>query len=130
MSYVDQRYTLIDRMQRIWIPLLVIMLLLAACEKSEKKAVVEGGPQTFVSPEDAGAAVLAAAKSGDQAKLLAIFGRDAKDLLFTGDSVKDQNNLKDFISSYDEMHRWGDLKAGGKVLYTGADNYPFPLLSG
>jgi hypothetical protein len=126
MSYVGQRYTLIDRMQRISIPLLAIMLLLAACEKSEKKAV-EGGQQTFASPEDAGAAMLAAAKSGDQAKLLAIFGRDAKDLLFTGDSVKDQNNLNDFISSYDEMHRWGDLKAGGKVLYTGADNYPFPI---
>lgn len=127
MSPVGQRYRLIDRMQSIWIPLLAIMLLPAACEKSEKKAVVEGGQQTFASPEVAGAAVLAAAKSGDQAKLLLIFGRDAKDLLFTGDSIKDQNNLKDFISSYDEMHRWGDLKAGGKVLYTGADNYPFPI---
>jgi hypothetical protein len=128
MSHVGLRYTLIDRMQRIWIPLLVIMLLPGACEKSQKKSVVEGsGQQTFASPEDAGAAVLAAAKSGDQAKLLTIFGGDAKDLLFTGDSVKDQDNLKDFISSYDEMHRWGDLKAGGKVLYTGADNYPFPI---
>jgi len=114
-------------MQRISIPLLAIMLLLAACEKSEKKAGAEGGPQTFASPEDAGAAVLAATQSGDQAKLLAIFGRDAKDLLFAGDPVKDQNNLNDFISSYDGMHRWGDLKAGGKVLYTGADNYPFPI---
>jgi len=114
-------------MRRIWIPLLAIMLLLAACEKSEKKAAAEGGQQTFASPEDAGAAFLAAAKSGDQAKLLAIFGRDGKELLFTGDSVKDQDNLKDFVSSYDEMHRWGDLKAGGQVLYTGADNYPFPI---
>jgi Protein of unknown function (DUF2950) len=127
MSCEGQRGKLIDRMERICIPLLSIALLLAACEKSEKKAVVEGGQQTFASPEDAGAAVLAAAKSGDQAKLLAIFGRDAKDLLITGDSVKDQDNLKDFISSYDEMHRWGDLKAGGQVLYTGADNYPFPI---
>jgi Protein of unknown function (DUF2950) len=127
MSYAGQRCTLIDRMQRISIPLLAIMLLLAACEKSQKKAVVEGGQPTFASPEDAGAAVLVAAKSGDPAKLLTIFGRDAKDLLFTGDSVKDQDNLNDFISSYDQMHRWGDLKAGGKVLYTGADNYPFPI---
>ena len=41
--------------------------------------------------------------------------------------MRDQDNLKDFIASYDQMHRWGNLKAGGKVLYTGTDNFPFPI---
>ena len=25
------------------------------------------------------------------------------------------------------MHRWREMKAGGQILYTGADNFPFPI---
>ena len=68
-----------------------------------------------------------AAKSGDQVALIAIFGPEGKEVLFTGDAVKDKDNLKDFVASYSQMHRWGTLKVGGKILYTGADNFPFPI---
>jgi hypothetical protein len=83
--------------------------------------------KNFASPEDAGAALVAAAKSGDQGALLAIFGPDSKGVLFTGDTVRNQDNLRGFVASYEQMHRWGKLKAGGKVLYTGADNNTFPI---
>jgi hypothetical protein len=103
------------------------LVLLASCNKAEKPAPEQVVQKTFASPEDAGAALVAAAKSGDPSALLAIFGPDSKGVLFTGDAVRDQDNLKGFIASYDQMHRWGNLKAGGKVLYTGADNFAFPI---
>ena len=102
-------------------------VLLASCNKTERPASEQVVQKTFASPEDAGAAVVAAAKSGDPGALIAIFGPDSKGVLFTGDTVRDQDNLKGFAASYDQLHRWGNLKAGGKVLYTGADNFPFPI---
>ena len=107
--------------------LFAVSILLASCSKTEKPASQEVGQKTFASPADAGAALLTAARSGNRDALLQIFGPAGKDVLFSGDTVKDQNNLQDFIAAYEQMHRWGDLKAGGKVLYIGADNYPFPI---
>lgn len=112
---------------RMSMTVLSVLVLFASCNKTEKPASEQVVQKTFALPEDAGAALVAAAKSGDQGALLAIFGPDSKGVLFTGDTVRDQDNLKGFIASYDQMHRWGNLKAGGKVLYTGADNFPFPI---
>jgi hypothetical protein len=70
---------------------------------------------------------VAAAKSGDQNALIAIFGPDSKAVLFTGDAATDSAKLKGFITAYNQMHRWGKIKAGGQVLYVGADNFPFPI---
>ena len=112
---------------RMSMTVLAALVLFASCNKTEKPASEQVMQKTFASPEDAGAALQAAAKSGDQGALLAIFGPDSKGVLFTGDTVRDQDNLKGFVASYDQMHRWGNLKAGGKVLYTGPDNFPFPI---
>jgi hypothetical protein len=83
--------------------------------------------QTFASPEDAGTAVFDAARTGDDASLLSIFGPDGKEVLSTGDPATDKDNLQKFVTAYGEMHRWGALKAGGQTLYVGADNYAFPV---
>ena len=107
--------------------LLAALVLLASCSQTQKSRSENAAQHTFASPEEAGAALVAAARSRDQGALLAIFGPGGEDVLFTGDSVRDQDSLKGFVASYDQMHRWGDLKAGGKVLYTGADNFPFPI---
>jgi hypothetical protein len=112
-----------------WLPmtLFAVLILLASCNKKEKPASEQVVEKTFESAEEAGAALVAAAKSGDPNALLAIFGPQSKDVLFTGDAVRDQDSLKGFVASYDQMHRWGTIKAGGKVLLTGADNFPFPI---
>jgi hypothetical protein len=83
--------------------------------------------RTFASPAQAGEALAQAAKSGDKAALLSIFGPVGQEALFTGDSVIDQNALNDFAAAYDRMHRWGNIKAGGKILYVGPENFPFPI---
>jgi hypothetical protein len=110
------------------IALFAALILLDSCGQTQQKPASETTPQkTFASPDEAGSALFAAAKSGDQTSLLEIFGPNSKNVLVTGDAVKDQNNLKGFVDSYEQMHRWRPIKAGGEVLYTGADNFPFPI---
>jgi hypothetical protein len=101
-----------------------LMVSMASCKKAEEPKPEQ---RTFASPAEAGAALLEAAKSGDQGALAAIFGPDGKDVLFSGDAVKDKNALQDFVAAYGQVNRWREIKAGGEMLYVGADNYPFPI---
>jgi hypothetical protein len=112
---------------RMILTLLLTISSLASCNKSENQTSEKAVQKAFASPADAGAAFLEAAKSGDQSALLAIFGPDSKDVLFTGDPVKDKDALQDFVAAYNQMHRWREIKVGGEMLYIGADNYPFPI---
>lgn len=105
------------------VALFALVLFMTSCGKPAEKSI----QRTFASPEDAGAAFLAAAKSGDGAALLAVFGPEGKSLVLTGDEVKDKNTLQDFVVGYNRMHRWREIKAGGQMLYIGADNYLFPI---
>jgi len=111
----------------IWAVLLVLASSLVACSKPQSVTPQTPAPRTFASPAEAGAALFEAAKSSDQPALLAIFGPDAKEILFSGDSVRDEENRKDFIAAYKQMHRWREIKAGGEMLYIGADNFLFPI---
>ncbi|MGD0414888.1 MAG: DUF2950 domain-containing protein [Terriglobales bacterium] len=108
----------------LFVTLIAITALSAGCNKSQP---APSGPQTFASPEAAGQAIYAAAKSGDSNVVLANFGPEAKELIVSGDPVQDKAALDLFTSRYDEMHRWGKLVNGGMVLDIGAENYPFPF---
>ncbi len=108
----------------------VLLVSLASCSKPvepSKPSVEKMVPKNFASPSEAGAALLAAAQSGDRAALLAIFGPGGEELLFTGDAAQDKASLQDFVTAYTRMNRWGKIKAGGQTLYIGADNYAFPI---
>ena len=107
--------------------LLGVIATLPSCTKSETVAAGDEPQRKFDSADQAGTALLQAAKAGDQAALIAIFGPSAKAILFSGDPVMDQNALKDFATAYETMHRWGKIKAGGEMLYVGAENFPFPI---
>jgi hypothetical protein len=110
---------------------LVMISTLAACSRAQDTAstpaAAQAAQRSFASPEEAGAAMLAAAQAGDQATLLTIFGPDAKDILASGDAVQDRENMRDFVAAYTQMHRWREIKAGGEMLYIGADNFLFPI---
>ena len=90
-------------------------------------AAAPAAQRTFTSPEDAGTALLDAAKSGDRAALSAIFGPEGDGVLLSGDAVKDKDTLQDFVAAYTQMHRWREIQAGGEMLYVGADNFAFPI---
>jgi len=111
----------------ILVALLALVISWVACNKPQNKAPETAAQKTFASPDEAGAAFFDAANSGDQQALFAIFGPDAKEVLLSGDAAKDKDTLQDFVAAYTQMHRWREIKAGGEMLYTGADNFPFPI---
>ena len=102
--------------------LLGLVIPLAACNKSQKPSV-----SVFATPDEAGNALLAAAKAGDQAAMVAIFGPDSKELISSGDAVEDKNAVEAFVEKYGVMHRWRRLVDGSQMLVVGADNFPFPV---
>ncbi len=111
-----------------------LLVSLASCSKPvepSKPSVEKVGekvvPKRFASPSEAGAALLAAAQSGDRAALLEIFGPGGEEILFTEDAARDKASLQDFATAYMRMNRWGKIRAGGQTLYVGADNNAFPI---
>jgi hypothetical protein len=108
------------------VSLITITAFAVSCNNSQQ-APAPSGPQAFSSPDVAGQAVYTAAKAGDGNGLTAIFGPEAKDLIFSGDPVQDKAALDLFTDRYDQMHRWSRAADGGMVLAVGAENYPFPF---
>jgi len=109
----------------IWLLLLTIILPLAACRKSETPD--KPSIKVFASPDDASSALLAAAKSGDQNAILAIFGPDSREIILSGDAVQDKIAVAGFTAGYEVMHRWRKMVDGSQTLLVGADNFPFPI---
>ena len=72
-------------------------------------------------------ALLAAARSGDQARLVAIFGPGSEELISSGDAVQDKNAGDAFVKRYGVMRRSRNLGDGTQILLVGADNFPFPI---
>jgi Protein of unknown function (DUF2950) len=99
----------------------LLMLALMACQSN--KSELAG----YATSDDAANALITAAKAGNQDALLAIFGPESKDLLYSGDPVQDKNAVKEFVGRYDLMHRWRKMENGSQVLVVGADNFPFPI---
>jgi hypothetical protein len=97
------------------------LLLLAA------GAQAAGAQRTFATPEEAAAALVAAAKAGDTKAQLSILGSEAKPLLQSGDKVADKAAAARFVSLYEtvnKLEKSGDAKA---VLTIGKDAWPFPI---
>jgi Protein of unknown function (DUF2950) len=104
---------------------LALLVPLAACnsnKEAEKPSI-----KTFASPEEAGSAMIAAAKAGDRNAIVTIFGPGSDEVLFSGDSVDDKNSGDAFVAKYGTMHRWREMRDGSEVLIVGADNYPFAI---
>jgi hypothetical protein len=102
--------------------LLAAVISFGSCSKSEKPSV-----GVFATPEDAGGALLAAGKSGDENAILAILGPDSKQLIHSGDPVEDKAVVSDFVAGYEVMHRWRKMPDGSQILLIGATNFPFPI---
>jgi Protein of unknown function (DUF2950) len=117
MSYAMHGFAFTARLA-----LLTLLISLVACNKSDKSSV-----RAFASADDACNALLEAAKSGDQNEVLAIFGPESKEIIFSGDAVQDKTTLAAFVSAYGVMHRWRKMPDEARVLVIGADNFDFPI---
>ncbi len=105
------------------------LFLTCGCSKPEKsgETKVRASIETFGSPDDAGKALVQAAKSGDRNVMIRIFGPSTEELIYSGDAERDEDSLSAFVSDFDTMHRWRKLENGSQLLLTGADNQPFPI---
>ena len=110
------------------IPFTTLLMLLGSivcllgCNKTAKPSFT-----TFSSPDEAGTGLLNAAKTGEQNAILAIFGTSSKDIIFSGDAVQDKATVGQFVTGYEQMHRWRKMPDGSQVLLIGAQNFPFPI---
>lgn len=83
--------------------------------------------QVFHSPEEASAALFAAAQQIDNHALLEILGPTGKEIISSGDPAEDRRNRDNFIAKYKQMHRVARERAGVMILYIGAENWPDPI---
>jgi len=82
--------------------------------------------KTFASPEEAVKAAVTAVKAADDKEVLAIFGVEAKEVMFSGDPVSDKQRRERFIQAYDQKNSLA--KEGEKVvLIVGEKDWPFPI---
>jgi Protein of unknown function (DUF2950) len=85
------------------------------------------GQKTFSSAEEATNAMVTAAQSNDEKAMLAILGRDAKQIVSSGDDAEDAQSRANFAQKYREMHRLVKEPDGTTTLYIGAENWPTPI---
>jgi hypothetical protein len=83
--------------------------------------------QVFHSPEEASAALFAAAQQTDNRALLDILGPAGKDLTSSGDPAEDRRDRERFVEKYKQMHRVTKAHSGVMILYVGAENWPLPI---
>jgi hypothetical protein len=83
--------------------------------------------EQFGSAEDAAAALVSAAKTGDPKAILAVLGRDGQDIVSSGDPVADANTREKFVLAYDAKHSLELEGNGTQTLIIGEDNWPFPI---
>jgi hypothetical protein len=82
--------------------------------------------RTFTSPEEAVETLVKALRSNDVNALEAIFGPGSRDLLISGDPVKDQSEREQFLKFYDEKNRLEETT--NKVFLSVGDvDWPLPI---
>jgi hypothetical protein len=103
---------------------LAAMMVLVLAEIAMAATVA---PQkSFASAEEAVKATIAAARANNDKEMLAIFGAQGKQILFSGDAVADKERRAHFLAAYDEKNSL--TKEGEKiVLVVGKQDWPFPV---
>ncbi len=107
---------------RSFFSILLVAAISAAC-----LATSAGAQQDYASPSAAADALAAAVKSGDEKALLVVLGRNASDIVSSGDDVADADGRQRFSAAYDAKHAIaaeGDQKA---VMVIGEREFPFPI---
>jgi hypothetical protein len=106
---------------------LLLLLLTPLPGWSAAPSVTPKG-QAFASPEAAVTALVEAARKAEPQAILAILGEDAKDLVFSGDSVDGKQEAANFVVGYEEFHALQKDASGKRVvLVLGEEKWPFPI---
>ncbi len=106
---------------------IIVLMLMATTYFVESAAAATVKQEQFGCPEDGVKALISAVKANDTKELLAIFGSDAKVLIFSGDEVADQVARERFIKAYDEMNQLERKDENRAILHVGSEDWPFPV---
>lgn len=90
------------------------------------KALTGAKPMVFATPEAGAEALAAAVRASDPEALVKVVGPDSKSWLFSGDSVSDRADWKQFLELYDAKHSLAKSGDDRIVISVGADAWPFP----
>jgi len=83
--------------------------------------------KTFKTAEAAVDALVTAARGDDKKAVMELLGRDASDIVSSGDAVADAAAFQRFVAAYDAKHQLtmeGDSKA---IMVLGVEDFPFPV---
>ncbi len=103
---------------------------IAACIMAapiDTRMKAQAGQQTFGSPEEAVAALAAAAKASSVDQLLALFGPDGQDLVSSSDPATARSNREVFVVAFAEGWHLEDAGTNRKTLVIGNEAWPFPV---
>jgi hypothetical protein len=84
-------------------------------------------PKTFATPAEAVQTLIKAVEAGDQDGVLAIFGDDGKELVFSGDPVQDKAGREAFLKAYKTKHAIVAQDETTRILQVGANNWDMPI---
>jgi hypothetical protein len=115
---------------KAFLSLVALAALCVVAPAQQNAASTEWQPQgkSFAKPEDAVAALYAAAHRNDEPALLVILGPNAKDIVeWTNDANERREKREMFAEKYQQMHRLVKEPDNTIALYVGAENWPFPI---
>ena len=102
--------------------------LFAAQQPAATAPPATAGARSFDTPHQAVEALVKAAAKFDVAAIVQIFGRDAEDILFTGEPQRDRQRAADFAAQANEKRNLSvDPKTGRAFLIVGKEEWPFPV---
>jgi len=108
--------------------LLILTILMIASRASTQTVGNELRGKAFPTAQDAATALIDAAENYDEAALTEIFGPDGKDIINTGEPVRDKENAKTFASLARAKMTVDLNKAKTRAtLIVGDDAWPFPV---
>ena len=132
MNYLDRGATAFVR-QRISSLACLAFCLLSICgtiiaQPPAKASPEEPSEKSFSSPENAAAALYAAARRNDDAELIQILGPDAREIIAFADDANERKARREhFAQKFDQMHRLVKEPDQTVALYVGSENWPFPV---
>ncbi len=86
-----------------------------------------GSEERFSSPKAAVDALVAACRTNDEARLVAIFGESMRPFVSTGDPAADHDRCQRFVDAAKDMTRLDPHGPNTLQLVVGTDDWPFPF---
>lgn len=129
---ISQEIKLVAGLPAIAVIAIALACLPAAAQEAVSTATYTPTEQpkgkAFSKPEDAAAALFAAAKRNDEAELIVILGPGGKEIVqWSDDPAERQERRAEFTQKYEQMHRLIKEPDNTVALYVGAENWPLPI---